>query len=309
LSFNNAANVNKIIDTQLPTTPEFCCKEIEVDGETYEVYFRDVMECIRSLYGNLEFSKFMAYAPEQHFADEEMTNRVYDEMHSGNWWWRMQKVLEVQKPRATIIPVIGSTDKTQLTIFRNKSAYPVYLTIGNLGKEICRKPSKHGQILVGYVPTARLDHIKNQETRRRTVTNVFHACMHKIMDPIKIHGVNGVTMKGGDGVRRRCHPIFAVFIGDYPEQALVACVKYGECPKCKIKHNDLGSGQQSGARSILAAQAALETFNERPAEYVAACQAAGIKPVYQPFWQDLPYSNNFTSITPDVLHQLYQGMV
>ncbi|KAJ7835105.1 hypothetical protein B0H14DRAFT_3707259 [Mycena olivaceomarginata] len=36
---------------------------------------------------------------------------------------------------------------------------------------------------------------------------------------------------------------------------------------------------------------------------------AGIKPVVHPFWQDLPYTNIFLSITSDVLHQLYQGII
>lgn len=29
----------------------------------------------------------------------------------------------------------------------------------------------------------------------------------------------------------------------------------------------------------------------------------------EPFWKDLPYANPFRSITPDVLHQLYQGII
>ena len=43
---------------------------------------------------------------------------------------------------ATLSPVIISTDKTQLTQFSgNKSAYPVYLTLGNIPRSIRRKPS------------------------------------------------------------------------------------------------------------------------------------------------------------------------
>ncbi|KAI0039507.1 hypothetical protein FA95DRAFT_1577560 [Auriscalpium vulgare] len=34
-----------------------------------------------------------------------------------------------------------------------------------------------------------------------------------------------------------------------------------------------------------------------------------MKPVFHPFWEELPYSNVFVAITPDILHQLYQGMV
>jgi hypothetical protein len=40
-----------------------------------------------------------------------------------------------------------------------------------------------------------------------------------------------------------------------------------------------------------------------------ACRQAGLKPIYHPFWQNLPFSDIFNSITPDILHQLLQGMV
>ncbi|KAF7345185.1 hypothetical protein MSAN_01895000 [Mycena sanguinolenta] len=43
--------------------------------------------------------------------------------------------------------------------------------------------------------------------------------------------------------------------------------------------------------------------------YTKACVEAGIKPVYRPFWEDLPYTNIFCLITPNILHQLYQGIV
>ena len=84
-----------------------------------------------------------------------------------------QKAIESVKPGATIIPIIISSDKTQITLFRNKTAYPVYLTIGNLPKSIRRKPSRQGQILLAYLPTSRLLHISNKAARRRTQANLF----------------------------------------------------------------------------------------------------------------------------------------
>lgn len=48
----------------------------------------------------------------------------------------MQKQVERDSPGATIIPLIFSSNKTQLTLFGDKTAYPVYMSIGNLPKEI-----------------------------------------------------------------------------------------------------------------------------------------------------------------------------
>ncbi|KAI0072083.1 hypothetical protein K474DRAFT_1686805 [Panus rudis PR-1116 ss-1] len=34
-----------------------------------------------------------------------------------------------------------------------------------------------------------------------------------------------------------------------------------------------------------------------------------IKPIQHPYWEDLPWADPYVSITPDVLHQLYQGVI
>ncbi len=40
-----------------------------------------------------------------------------------------------------------------------------------------------------------------------------------------------------------------------------------------------------------------------------ACEDAGIKPIQNPFWIKLPFVNIFHSIAPDILHELYQGVI
>lgn len=56
---------------------------------------------------------------------------------------------------ATMAPLILALDETQLTQFQgDKKAWPVYLTIGNISKNIHRQPSTHATILVGYLPVA-----------------------------------------------------------------------------------------------------------------------------------------------------------
>ena len=34
----------------------------------------------------------------------------------------------------------------------------------------------------------------------------------------------------------------------------------------------------------------------------------GIKLIQDPFWLNLPYINIYEAITPDILHQVYQGI-
>ncbi|KIJ09125.1 hypothetical protein PAXINDRAFT_87903, partial [Paxillus involutus ATCC 200175] len=221
-----------------------------------------------------------------------------------------QKELENKKPGATIIPIILSSDKTQITMFRNKAAYPLYMTIGNLPKEIHRKPSRRAWILLAYLPTSWLDHITNQAARRRTVTNLFHACMSHILDPLKAPADTGLPMASGDGVVRRGHPLVACYAGDYPEQVLVTGTKTGECPKCDIAHSALGSSTApANLRDLDAILAALSLIDVDYAQFTKTCKDVGIKPIYKPFWEHLLHVNIFQSITPDVLHQLYQGIM
>ena len=90
LSYGSMAELNKIIDNHLPSRPKFVRKEVIVGGQAFDVYFRDVLECIRALYGNPEFAKTLVFAPERHYLDSARTKRAYHEMHTGDWWWEKQ---------------------------------------------------------------------------------------------------------------------------------------------------------------------------------------------------------------------------
>ncbi|KAJ7803565.1 hypothetical protein B0H14DRAFT_3091956 [Mycena olivaceomarginata] len=313
LSYKNSRELNNIIDKNLPGRPRFKRKEIIGGGESYDVYFRDILECVKALFGDPEFAAHLKVAPERHYADEDQTVRLYHDMHTGKWWWATQRELEKKKKGATVIPIIISSDKTLLTLFRNRTAYPVYLTIGNIPKDIRRKPSRQAQILLAYLPTSKLEHIAVKALRRRILANLFHACMRKILEPLKDAGLNGMVVASGDGVARRGHPILAAYVGDYPEQLLVTCVKNMDCPQCPEVAKDLGcapaEGEPERLRDLTAILDALAAFDDDLAEFVKKCKMAGIKPVVHPFWEDLPFVDIYKSITPDVLHQLYQAWI
>lgn len=195
-------------------------------------------------------------------------------------------------------------------MFGTKSAYPVYMTIGNIPKELRRKPSQRTHILIGYLPTTPLHHIQNKASRRRMVANLFHYCVSHMLGPLKPAGEAGIVMSSGDGVTRYTFPIFACFVGDYPEQVLVSGCKTGDCPKCPATRGELGQLEDCYQyRDLETVLEALSTFEQDPGGYASTCANAGIKPIVHPFWEFLPYSDVYLAITPDVLHQLHQGVM
>ena len=142
------------------------------------------------------------------------------------------------------------------------------------------------------------------------LANLFHHCFSHILNPLKHAGKTGVEMTSGNGVTRRTLPLFACFVGDYPEQVLVSGCKTEECPKCDIHWEKLGDfGTWSSYQDLQKVLDALSTFDDNPAGYSTTCSKVGIKPIVHPFWESLPYSDVYLSLTPDILHQLYQGVM
>ena len=135
--------------------------------------------------------------------------------------------------------------------------------------------------------------------------------MTRIVEPLQDAGVQGLAMASGDGVFRRAHPIFALFIGDYPEQILMSALKTGDCPTCPVPRDERGNIEpRYDCRDM---DPILDAFGKAddpdPYVFTKACADAGVKPIYHPFWQNLPYVHIYRSIAPDILHQLYQGVI
>jgi hypothetical protein len=91
LSFKNANELNAIVDHELPTgRPKFKQEQIIVAGEAFDVYYCDVIECVKSLYSDPNFTRYLAFVPEHHYADEDETVCLFHDMHTGTWWWDTQ---------------------------------------------------------------------------------------------------------------------------------------------------------------------------------------------------------------------------
>lgn len=218
-------------------------------------------------------------------------------------------------PGATVAPVIIATDKTNLTQFSgSKCAYPVYLTLGNLPRAIRRKPSEHACILIAYLSVDKCRRGSfSKDFQRARNHRLFHESMRLILKSLIGPAEHGVEMTGGDGRVRSVHPLLASYVADYPEQCLVSCTKYGTCPKCQAHADQLQDLEASDDRTPIFTIDTMRRAREgKPSlsEFRKRCMENDVTPCagYKPFWTDFKWASIHASITPDVLHQLYQGV-
>ena len=195
-------------------------------------------------------------------------------------------------------------NKTHLSNYSgDKSAWTVHLTIGNISKSICQKPSERGTILIGYIPVSKLECFSKPKHQYQGY-QVFHNCMKSCLEPLIKTGQDGVEMVCADGFIHIVYPILCTYVADYPEQCLIACNNKNWCPWCEASTKELGSPLDSvlwSSNMILKAMSSTEDGDD--AEFIHL----GLWP-NSSFWKDLPHCNISSCFTPTLLHQLHKGV-
>ncbi|EPQ50355.1 hypothetical protein GLOTRDRAFT_134022 [Gloeophyllum trabeum ATCC 11539] len=229
-SFDSSYKFFKKVD-EFPTGPEWTCEILEATGdqrdekglfmtEKLEVWHRNPVECIKDLIGNPAFREVLAYVPEWVYADRQGRKRVIDEAWTADWWLETQKKLP---SGAVIAPIILASDKTQLSLHSgDKAAWPVYLTIGNIAKHVHHQPSAHATVLIGYIPTSKLECF-TEKYRSLAGYRLFHDFLHDqattaIILERKVNEIEDSRFES-----QGLHPIWKLFWVDLPFTDIFAC--------------------------------------------------------------------------------------
>ncbi|KDN39905.1 hypothetical protein RSAG8_08556, partial [Rhizoctonia solani AG-8 WAC10335] len=161
--------------------------------------------------------------------------------------------------------------------------------------------------LLGYLPVDSFEDISDDNERKRLKAELVHRAMEKMLEPLRTASEQGVEMWCPDGRLRRIYPRVAAYTADWPEQNLQCCTTEGGCPICKTTYANRGKLDDAAdlrerEETLCALRAYILTKNK------AHLDLLRLKPVW-PWWGDLPDVNLAACITPDLLHQAYQGLL
>ena len=103
----------------LPRGPQWKCKPWPTSHPTKQpinLYFRDAIECLSSLFGSPLFADYLQYSPFRVFKTAEKLVRIYEDWMSGNVAWDMQvhQLRSYYPPALTLLkgPITGRCNST-----------------------------------------------------------------------------------------------------------------------------------------------------------------------------------------------------
>ena len=300
----------------------------QVAARGYSIYYRDVTKAIEFLLGHRPFVGNLSYAPVRRFivnqlgqdGSEDEDSRLYTEMHTADWWWFMQEQLP---ENATVIPVLLASDKTQLTnLSGDLSAWPVYLTVGNLDNETRRQRSRPSNILIALIPIpketglyikAEVYHTTMGIITERKCTAYPHTSVHisdiRFVSAIRRYGRRGIPITCADKKVRRGYPILAGITADYEEQVLITGVRsLQQCPICHVSREEFGRlGKKQGWKLRDHHWMQQQRRLQLTPEWTPEDHPERIHTFDNFAWQ-LPHVNIHQCMMVDILHQLLKGV-
>ena len=114
LSYNSSRQLNNIIDNSLPDIPKFQCDPVVVGNEVFEMYSRNIIDCIKDLFGDPEFAPHLLLTPERQYEDITKTNKLMHEMNTCRWWWNTQVIFIFIYPSNVLTIYSGSRKPSKL---------------------------------------------------------------------------------------------------------------------------------------------------------------------------------------------------
>ncbi len=202
-----------------------------------------------------------------------------------------------------------SSDATLLTnISGDKKAHCVYMSCGNIRKDVRSKASARCWMKVAEIPVATFN-----ETSCQGVLSdrLYHICMDIVTEALKRCSHFPVRMTDANGDERLVRAILFVHLADLPEQLLIACCHGGASPISLARHSDFGTGEKRPPRAGIGTLENIRGVRQKVKEsillqYRRAAGKYGLNGVVKPFWRNWNFADPSVFLAPDALHQWHK---
>jgi hypothetical protein len=189
-------------------------------------------------------------------------------------------------------------------------AYPVYVTLSSIAPEVQCDPSEDAHVLLALIPVAKTKKQLGRLAAKIAGQRFVHDCLSEVFHELKEAAANGMELTSGNGEVRVGFPILAISCLDFPEQSLHACTR--GCPKCKVDQKQYGDNvlgdRRDPADTLRLIQRAARTCKSLSA-IDAYLKEHGLNFILEPFWKNWAHVDIHSSMAPDILHQVYQGLI
>ncbi len=207
--------------------------------------------------------------------------------------------------------VILGSDKTHLTNnYGDKQDHCVYMTCGNIQKDIRTKLSSRLWVKIAQIPVGKfLEKEDNGVLNQR----LYHICMDIVTEMLKECSREPVLMADAMGKLRLVRALLLAHIADHPEQQMIACAAGDASPISLARHKELGLDYCLDLRTRDVTLELVKELRDTPrvdplnvGAYMRKAKKSGLNGVYEPYWRDWEFADPSKFLTPDVLHQFHK---
>ncbi|EGN93687.1 hypothetical protein SERLA73DRAFT_156242 [Serpula lacrymans var. lacrymans S7.3] len=248
-------------------------------SQSFDVWYRSPQMIVHNILSNSDFKDNIDYVPYREFCANG--KRKYKDFMSGNWAWKEANIIAEDQSThgSTFVPIILGSDKTTVSVATGQNEYyPIYISIGNVHNSVCQA-HQNALALLGFLSIPKISAIL-QDLKPAMTTPEVVRCADQHFQRV-VYGIGP-------------------YIADYPEQALLACIVQGWCPRCTAAPNNLDG--KAGWRSRLHTEALIKAFDRG-----ILWDQYGLVADITPFTNNFPRVDIHKTLVPDLLHQVIKG--
>lgn len=217
---------------------------------------------------------------------------------------------EIEEGETLGLVILGS-DKTHLNkCYGDKKAHCVYMSCGNISKDLRMKESSRCWVKVAEIPV-----VKFLEKQHQGILSqrLYHLCLDIATAGLKACSHHPEEMTDANGIKRLVRTILLAHISDYPEQQLIACVGQNFSPVSMAEFDEFDSPEMQEPRTRSVTLNRIKRVSRSPgmtvtklARYKSLALEWGLNGVHKPYWRNWKFADPSTFLAPDALHQWHR---